>query len=379
MKKYINLILFFALVLVVIGCGKNEITNKPQQPNVGKDDPIDPDQNNGWLIPQNNIVDGGPGKDGIPALTNPEFVEASAITYLADNDLVLGYFDDNEVRAYPHPILDYHEIINDDIGDESIAIIYCPLTGTGIGWDRVVAGNKTTFGVSGLLHNSNLIPYDRATDSYWSQMLLKGVKGDRSGVEPEIHNLIETTWKTWKTLFPETKVVSENTGYSRNYTVFPYGNYKNNNVVYFPVDNRDSRLSPKKRVLGIIISEEAKAYSFDSFYNVTETGSEGPSLIDPVVVLNDAFNNKNVVVIGSQTHNFAVAYIRTMADESVLEFTPVQDDLPVVMTDNEGNRWDMFGKAVSGPREGTQLKRIDQFIGYWFAWAAFYPDIELYE
>ena len=375
--KYIIAALFF---LIIFGCEKDTTSFQSSIPTTGTDDEINQDRNGGWLIPQDDVVDGGPGKDGIPALTNPEIINASAAAFLSDDDLVLGFYDGIEARAYPHSILNYHEIINDDIGDNSVAIIYCPLTGTGIGWNRELGGSKTTFGVSGLLYNSNLIPYDRATDSYWSQILLKSVRGQHSGENAHVYNLIETTWRTWKTLFPSTKVVSTNTGHSRNYDVFPYGNYRSNNVVYFPVDNKDTRLSPKERVLGVLISDQAKAYSFDVFYSVTQTGSDvDKDLIDPISVINDTLNNKDIVVIGSQTYNFAVAYKRTMSDGTSLEFQPVQDGLPIVMIDSEGTSWNIMGRAVSGPRAGTQLSKINQFIGYWFAWAAFYPDIELYE
>ena len=109
------------------------------------------------------------------------------------------------------------------------------------------------------------------------------------------------------------------------------------------------------------------------------TSDVDKDLIDPISVINDTLNNKDIVVIGSQTYNFAVAYKRTMSDGTSLEFQPVQDGLPIVMIDSEGTSWNIMGRAVSGPRAGTQLSRLNQFVGYWFAWAAFYPDIELYQ
>jgi hypothetical protein len=102
-----------------------------------------------WLIPKNEVFDGGPGKDGIPALTNPETIIPGNASFLSDGDLVLGFASGGQARAYPHRILDWHEIINDDLNGVSVAVIYCPLTGTGIGWDRnLPSGQKTTFGVS---------------------------------------------------------------------------------------------------------------------------------------------------------------------------------------------------------------------------------------
>jgi len=138
-------------------------------------------------------------------------------------NLVIGFAQGDDARAYPHFILDWHEIVNDRVGDIHIAVTYCPLTGTGIGWEREINGSVTTFGVSGLLFNSNLIPYDRNTDSNWSQIRLDCVNGDLIGTEAETHVLVETTWKT---MYPKTLVMSMNTGYNRSYGNYPYGNYR---------------------------------------------------------------------------------------------------------------------------------------------------------
>jgi len=218
-----------------------------------------------WLIPENEVLSGGPGKDGIPALKNPKMTDIPRADYLSPEDLVLGLVANGEARAYPHRILDWHEIINDDIQGQKVAITYCPLTGTGIGWPEDSIASDATYGVSGKLYNSNLIPYDRETDSYWSQIRLDCVHGERKGEKLETIQLIETTWKTWSDMYPKTKVVSSNTGYNRNYEVYPYGDYKSSSGVYFPVSIMDSRLHPKERVHGIVINDHAKVYQFKHF------------------------------------------------------------------------------------------------------------------
>lgn len=319
-----------------------------------------------WEIPVDQIYDGGPGKDGIPALTNPEIVEASSAGFLGENELVVGIKVDNETRAYPHQILDWHEIINDDIGDEHIAVTYCPLTGTGIGWDRVLDGKITTFGVSGLLYNTNLIPYDRATDSNWSQMKLKAVNGILSGTRIKTHQVIETKWATWKRIAPTSGVVSRSTGFSRNYGQYPYGDYRtNHNTLIFPVSSNDGRLSRKERVHGILVGGLTKAYRIASFGNV-------------VRVLNEEIAGSEIVVVGNSTDNYVVSYKRRV-DGDLLTFKSVQDQLPIIMSDNEGSSWDIFGKAVSGPRAGKQLVPLESYNAYWFAWAAFWPRTELFK
>lgn len=324
-------------------------------------------QNNSeWLIPRNEVYDGGPGKDGIPALTEPLFVTVDEASWINDEDLVLGFADGKDIRAYPHPILDWHEIINDKTENHSVAIIYCPLTGTGIGWNRMLNGNETTFGVSGLLYNSNIIPYDRETNSNWSQLLLKSVNGNLSGQHAETYNLVETSWGAWKKMYPGSKVVSQNTGYDRSYGRYPYGAYREKENLLFPVSNTDNRLHEKERVLAIIKDENARAFTFEK---LTESNN---------IIINN-FSGNEIVITGSQQDNLMVAFHTETEDGTRMNFQVVENQLPVILTDNEGNSWDIFGRAVAGPRQGERLKSVPQMMGYWFSFAAFYPDIELYD
>jgi hypothetical protein len=218
-----------------------------------------------WLIPSHKIRDGGPGKDGIPYLTDPEMKPPGEINYLKNNDLILGVKTDGKTRGYPHNILDWHEIINDNLGDHRYAITYCPLTGTGIGWNRRINDQVNSFGVSGLLYNTNLLPYDRNTDSYWSQIRMECVFGELKGERIKSVPVIEMNWAAWKSIFPESKVVTKNTGHSRNYERYPYGSYKTNNSLIFPVDIEDRRLPMKEIVHGIIINDKARVYQFSDF------------------------------------------------------------------------------------------------------------------
>lgn len=320
-----------------------------------------------WTVPRNEVLSGGPGKDGIPSVDEPKFVSPAEADYLVDNDLVLGYKVGNDIRAYPHNILNWHEIINDDIAGKHVAVTYCPLTGTGIGWDRELAGDVTTFGVSGKLYNSNLIPYDRKTDSFWTQIGLEAINGELKGKEVNTFFLVETTWKTWKTMYPETKVVSSNTGHSRNYRGYPYGDYRtDHDDISFPVKPMDNRLPAKERVHGIVVNEEAKVYRFSSF----------PGKIN---LVQDEFNGVPVVVVGSQEDNFIVSYEGDKQEGNTLEFKVVEDALPVILEDSKGNRYDIFGEVVEGPGKGNKLTPTTSFIGYWFSWGAFYPGVEIYE
>jgi hypothetical protein len=352
---------FLAGLILLVGCQDEEMAQNPgNSGNNGNNN----QNSTEWLIPVEEVRDGGPGKDGIPAISNPDFISPSAVNYLSDDDLVLGFADGDDVRAYPHPILDWHEIINDDTPNHSIAVIYCPLTGTGIGWDREIDENITTFGVSGLLYNSNIIPYDRATDSNWSQLLLKSVNGKHAGKEAKTYSLVETSWKTWKAMYPNSKVVSTNTGYNRNYGRYPYGAYKTTSNLIFPVANSDPRLQNKERVLTVIIDGDAKAFQFGRL--------EGNNNL-----FYNTFRDAKLVISGNKNANLMVVYSRVLADGTELDFQYLANQLPALMKDTEGTTWDVFGRAVDGPRLGQKLQTVPQMMGYWFAFAAFYPEIEM--
>lgn len=314
-----------------------------------------------WLIPTDQVFDGGPGRDGIPSVDNPQFTNVNDAPYLLDNDLVIGIKIGGTIRAYPHPILDWHEIVNDDISGQKTAITYCPLTGSAIAWKRNGVVSNSAFGVSGLLFNSNLIPYDRGSSSNWSQMKLQCVNGSLIGNEIETSKIIETTYKTWREMYPASTLLSTNTGFGRQYGVYPYGGYKTNDDLIFPVSNEDNRLQKKERVLGLIAGGQTMAFVINSF------SSE-------VSIENVSFGGEEFVVIGSSVKNFAAAYKRKLDDGTTLEFTFTQGELPLVMMDNEGTKWNIFGEGIDGPRAGESLLQARTFISYWFAWAAFYPN-----
>ena len=325
----------------------------------------DEDEGDGnWSIPVEAVFDGGPGKDGIPSIDNPQFSSVAETDYLLDNDLVIGIKIGNEIRAYPHPILDWHEIINDQVGDNSFAITYCPLTGTAIGWNREIGGELTTFGVSGLLYNTNLIPYDRRTDSNWSQMLQESVNGSLIGEQPEFIFTVETTWSTWKSLYPNSSVVNRNTGFSRAYGNYPYGGYRTSSDLLFPVDNLDTRLSAKERVLGVDLGESQKAYRFTSFEERT--------------IINDQVGGNDLIVVGDAQANFIVAFRNSLSGEQ-LPLVAVSDNEDIIMEDALGNRYNLFGEIEEGPNAEDALTPVNSYIGYWVAWAAFFPSIEIYE
>lgn len=221
---------------------------------------------NDWLVPSNEVRSGGVGRDGIPAVSSPRFDAVSKASFLDEDELVVGIHNGYEAKAYPHAVLDWHEIVNDKLDDREYAIIYCPLTGSATAWDRKINGSSTTFGVSGLLYNTNIIPYDRETRSNWSQLFDVAVNGELKGTKPVKYMVVETKWETWKSLYPESRIMNYSTGHNRNYGDYPYGNYKNDKALIFPVKYNDTRLDAKERVHAVISNGKAKVYRFTTFY-----------------------------------------------------------------------------------------------------------------
>lgn len=218
-----------------------------------------------WLVNSEEVFRGA-SKDGIPAISSPKFIAGnSGVTFINDFELVTVVQQGNEVKAYPHKILDWHEIVNDEIGGEPFVLSYCPLTGTSDAWKRTINGEVTTFGVSGFLYNDNLILYDRNTDSNWSQILRKSINGNLIGSEPERITIQQMTWQAAKLISNDILILSNSTGFDRNYSQYPYGDYLTSNKLLYPISYTDNRVFSKDRVLNVSIDGKSKVYQFTDF------------------------------------------------------------------------------------------------------------------
>ncbi len=273
------------------------------------------------IIPVDEIFAGGPPKDGIPAISDPKFLVASKAAFLSPEDRVIGVAMGDEARAYPLRILNYHEIVNDQIGEIPLAVTYCPLCDSSVVFDRRTPLGELEFGVSGLLYNSNVLMYNRGakSESLWSQLKTMGVTGP--GAEETIKTLpLEvTSWQDWSTRYPKTKVLSDQTGHARDYSMTPYAHYFVSTELMFPVDNTDDRLPLKTPVLALWTDQAAKAYPIPDF---------------PEEHLEDTIAGKHV----SLQYN---------AESNSLRVTEADSDVQWMYT-------------------------------FWFAWAAFRPDTEIF-
>lgn len=176
------------------------------------------------VVPLDEIQHGGPARDGIPALHHPAFLSADeADKILHKTDVVLGIVADDAAKAYPLRVLNWHEVVNDQVGTLPVLITWCPICGSGIVFDPRVTGRNHTFGVSGLLYKRNLLLYLRETDSLWSQLAGKAVAGPLTGTSLRLLPSTVTTWHQWREEYPATTVLSFQTGYQRDYSRDPYG------------------------------------------------------------------------------------------------------------------------------------------------------------
>jgi len=276
----------------------------------------------GALIPLDQIVSGGPAKDGIPAIDQPRFVTIANAGFLQPDDMVLGLVRQGFVRAYPLRILNWHEVVNDQFEAESITITYCPLCGTGVAFDRRVNGQVLSFGVSGLLYNNDVLLYDRQTSSLWSQLMGQAISGPMKGQQLMMVPVTHTTWGDWRNSHATTQALSADTGHRRAYDQDPYAGYDTSTEIMFPLAFRSAGLHPKERVLGVQIGKQTKAYPF------VELGKTSG-------VITDTWANTTLTIRFDQATGRATAHASNKA------------------------QW----PAV---------------VGYWFAWYAFHPDTAVF-
>jgi hypothetical protein len=206
-----------------------------------------------------DLKQGCPARDCIPSIDNPKFVPAAAADHVAADAVIIGVSYGGEHRAYPAQILDHHEIVNDTIGGEPIAITWCPLCGSAVGIRRTINGEVTEFGVSGVLYNSDLVLYDRASATLWDQIEAKGIVGPLTDEHLDLVPVTMTRWSRWRSAHPESLVLSTDTGFDEDYATDRYGEYRDSTRIVFPVSATDDRVHPKSVVFGFNLEAGAVA------------------------------------------------------------------------------------------------------------------------
>ena len=276
------------------------------------------------LVPLKELKRGGVPKDGIPAILMPEIVTAEeAKEFMNGSDRIMSLSVNGEHRAYPIKILNWHELVNDTLGDRDVLVSFCPLCGTGLVFERNIGDEALIFGVSGLLYNSDLLFYDDKTDSLWSQIEGKAITGKFSGKKLKLLPSLYTTWEHWKNLHPDTTVALPELGYMNSYDANEYAEYNKSKELYFKVSKKDPRFHPKERVIGTRLNGVAKAYFFSKL-------NELPSPVK------DTLGGEKIMV--HYDKKSSTAYI----------------------TDMTGNV-------------------LESIVGFWFAWYAFNSDTLVYK
>ncbi len=322
---------------------------------------------------------GGPPPDGIPPIDAPEFVTTSeANSWIAPNEPVISVEIDGDVRAYPLQILTWHEIVNDEVGGVPVTVTFCPLCNSAITFDRRVDGEVLDFGTSGNLRNSDLVMYDRQTESWWQQFTGEALVGDYTGTTLTFVPSQIVGWQEFRTTFPEAKVLSRETGHARDYGRNPYAGYDNINASPFLFDGDiDGRLPAMARVATVDLNDETVAYTFDA--------------LEANNAVNDSIGDTDVVVFWAGGANSALgasqiaeaedvgstAIYNRNIDGQLLTFSANGDGS---FTDAEtGSTWNIFGAATAGDLAGSQLDQVVSFEHFWFSWAAFQPETRVYE
>jgi hypothetical protein len=314
-------------------------------------------------VPLDQIVSGGPPPDGIPSIDSPKFVSVSdGNKFLEDTDKVVGIKLNGDIRAYPLQILVWHEIVNDYVGDIPVAVTYCPLCFTNQVFNRTVNHTVLELGTSGMLYNNNLVMYDRTSNSLWSQALGEGIVGKYAGIKLEKFPFDVAYWKDWKQLYPQSKVLSKDTGTARPYGADPYEDYYTSPDILFPISNRDNRLGLKEVIVGLENEGLSKAYKLQD--------------IGKLKVINDQLGKKSVTLFSLYPIMARIFDSSVNGQTLTFQYNFTNNN---TFTDRQtGSKWDFEGKSIEGPLKGIQLLRLPFDEGYWFEWAAFHPGTKVY-
>ena len=310
--------------------------------------------------------------DAIPAIDEPRFLDlAEASEWLSAEAPVIAFERNGDARAYPLEILTWHEIVNDVVGGEPVIVTYCPLCNSAIAFSRIVNGEERTFGVSGSLRNSDLIMYDRQTETLWQQLTGEAIVGRDTGVVLEFLPAQLVSFGEFRAAFEDGMVLSRETGYSRNYGENPYVLYDSGGRTLFPVEEFSDQLSAMERVLTLEFGGETAAFPFSALSELVVIEAEvgGEQVVafwqpGQVSALDEAF------IIGSRNVGSAGAF-SPFLDGERLRFE-ARDG--AIVDAGTGSTWDVLGRAVAGPLAGQQLTPLVSGNHFWFAWAVFKPE-----
>ena len=329
------------------------------------------------LIDPGEIRSGGPPKDGIPPVDNPEFDDvASANEWLDPREPVIVVSVGDQTKAYPLQILTWHEIVNDTVGDIPVSVTFCPLCNASIVFDRRIDGTVYDFGTTGKLRKSDLVMYDRQTESWWQQLTGRAIVGDLSGTVLDRVPASIVAYDDFRLAYPDAPVLSRRTGHPRSYGRNPYRGYDSiDDQPFLFSDPVDERLPPMERVLNVTVGSQHKLYPFTALRTEPVVNDEVAGV--PVAVFSRE-GTLSVLDAGeiteSRTIPSATAYDRRLDDRSL---TFELRDTRIVDVET-GSQWNLFGESTNGALAGRTLRTVNSGVHFAFAWLAFNPASEIY-
>lgn len=343
--KYITVVL---VALALVSCSPEEHSDAT---------PGTVSETGDWLVPFEDILYWGDPPDEIVSIDDPTFIRVSESDWQPDERVYVVYYND-VVRIYPVTIMGSHEMVNDHIGDLYFAVNYCPITGSGMAWNRKIGGEVTEFGVSGMLFRENLVPYDRNTGSYWSQMRMVSIFGPRIETKAEPVTLFETDFSLISAYFPEAEILSDSCA--------GLAGCRHKDVAdeVEPGNSNTGLLDSGKEYFGLIRDDRSMVFMLDSFEENTRTYTV-------------SFFGKKILVVGNKTLNFIVAFETSGMGQN--SFEAIEGQFPIVFGDDNGNVYNIFGVVVSGPRIGEQLIPASAYRAKGFAWESLFTSVELFE
>jgi hypothetical protein len=338
---------------------------------------------NRHTIEYEELLSGGPPRDGIPSIDDPAFVSpGEASEWLAGNEPVIALEIDGEARAYPLQILTWHEIVNDRVGDVPVAVTFCPLCNSAIVFDRTLDGEVYEFGTSGLLRNSDLVMYDRTTESLWQQLTGEAVVGDLAGEQLAFLPSSLVSFDDFRAAFPDGVVLSRDTGFNRSYGLNPYAGYDTIGESPFLFSGPiDGRLAAMDRVVTVQL-EDPSGETIDLAYPL--------GILSEAGVINHRQAGRDLVVfhVGGTSSALGASVIAQGQDvgatgvfDASLEgqMLTFRRDGGQIVDDQTGSTWNVLGQATGGPLAGQSLKPVIHGDHFWFAWAAFKPETIVYQ
>lgn len=326
-------------------------------------------------VAYSEIFSGGPPPDGIPAIDEPVFESVEAADEWLQDEWPVMFFEANgEARAYPLAILIWHEIVNDEVGGQKVSLTFCPLCNSTIAFNSVLEdGTVLDFGTTGNLRNSDLVMYDRQTRSWWQQFTGEAIVGQLTGTMLEMLPSQIISWSDFKQNYPDSFVLSRDTGHGRDYGRNPYSGYDDvGGSPFFPVGKYGDELPPVERIVALTLGEVDVAFPFSLLSEVGAANEDYAG--QPVAVFwkpgtNTAFGNtiKDVGSSGAFSREF---------DGQILTFEASEQGF----VDSEtGSLWTVTGEAIEGPLSGSQLKRLVSGEHFWFSWSIFKPDTIIWQ